>query len=798
VNFITAAVARASVTANYNAADFHMALRALASEMLARRNLDPRWSDIKSWFPSSGDTLPGLRALAEQGEIIRLATLGEDQGLTFRHDRVRGAILTSALAERLESDSLDASVLSDPFFADLFGNLLASARSIQTLLPDLTRANPLALFYGLTRATTGSSERASAIADAILAWLQSPEGQSNANTHLRWDAQRILSQIESPYVVGIIKQFRHQSWHGWGARLRNGDLAGGLELCRRLEPGTGDPWRDDLMDHVKLRFGNNLVTAVDEHLRKPDLSDDARLALIRIAGYLADPRLNDALAMSWANDSRRAVLLDEYLVSGAYCYDGEPAKLLAHVCDAWGALPNRQEKDTESAAREDVAAHGVRFAFRQRPPRAAIPYFIERARSEDLNWPIIYMLYEIDEPQSIEFLVHQLAAMARRLEGTGRYSPFLMRADDRWSRPESYSEEPMSAASKQRLLELWTAEASDKHVKVEAFRLWVAAQVEGDLDILRGIDRSDLLADRALFARLMRGDHSAIPWLQEKLLGEKESYWWQTGRYIWSDSLTNSLDQSLTRRGLRVERSWSQKHDSIDWVVSELLLRLPTNTTEALLIKHWDHLRYTPYFIHSALHTAAPSLTSRVQEAMRECPNPKQVMKHIHHHFGMNRKDFNLPRLAQIETLVPYFDLFDEFAIYRFWELCGEQGWLSFRKKHLDSRIDRSKYGVLLTEEDEFKSLDEFATKDQIYNTDIWFNRRRREGKTVNGILTTIHSWLFARNTFKAFEILAAAVRQFGERRHIALLAAETIEPKDAVASLVVDTAFAVKIRTLN
>jgi hypothetical protein len=165
----------------------------------------------------------------------------------------------------------------------------------------------------------------------------------------------------------------------------------------------------------------------------------------------------------------------------------------------------------------------------------------------------------------------------------------------------------MSTASKERLLSLWNGTGSGTHLREQAFRLWAATQADGDLDILRVIGSDDLLFSRALFARLQRGDHSAIPALEAKLLTDNETYWWQIGRYLWSERLTEAMDQSLTRRRDRVEHSWQQKAANVDWITSEIIIRLPMQTAEALLVKHWDHLRF--------------SLTSSMQHCIQRLPN---------------------------------------------------------------------------------------------------------------------------------------------------------------------------------
>lgn len=69
--------------------------------------------------------------------------------------------------------------------------------------------------------------------------------------------------------------------------------------------------------------------------------------------------------------------------------------------------------------------------------------------------------------------------------------------------------------------------------------------------ILKLIGPTELLSDRALFARLERGDHTAIPALEDKLRGKNDAYWWQAGRYLWSDRLDRRFRRDrLARRFL--------------------------------------------------------------------------------------------------------------------------------------------------------------------------------------------------------------------------------------------------------
>jgi len=779
---------------SYTISDLRLGLLALAEGMLGRRTLEPTWTELSNWFDASNSTLPSLRALVKQEELIRLPS-GSDR-LAFRHDRVRDYILATAFASQVHDGSLTDDLRSDPYFAEMLGYVASLPETSDNFIDDLERSNPLALFYALSRVPNPEIPRHATIVSTILRWLSNEENRGKRQAHLRWHALQILAQIESPQIIEIVNGFPNQGWDGLAARFRNGDLSGGIGLVDRLDPGMNDPWRDLLMEHVKLRFGPNLITALDTQLRRADVQGLIRLGLLRLAGLIADDLLGGAIEASWNADVNRDQHLADYLISASYCCGTQPEQLLEPICDAWAALPDKAEKEEAPSAKDDLAAFSARFAFQRRPPNSAIGFLIQRAASEDLRWPITYLLHEVDHPDALEFIARELALTAARLEGTGSFSPFAASAADRWSRQADWGLPPMSADSKGRLLDIWIDPNAGKHLREHAFRLWAASQAPGDLKILQNIAIDDPLCPRALFARLMRGDHSAIPALVEKLREGDEFYWWQAGRHLWSDSLTAALDESLTRRSTIAERSWNQTPHNSDWMTSEMFTRLPVPEAERLLLKHWDHLHYSAHFIHVALYTATPALTRLISSTMAECPSPREAMKHIDRHYGIKQKGRGLTRLAQVESLVPYLDLLSEFSAQAFAEACNEQGWFDFRRKHLDVLLKNTRYATYLSEDQIFESLDQDSER-SIRSMDLWVRRYMEFGASIDEVMCVIAKWLNSRRTMTALVAVSDVVGQFGYRRHMHILE-QSVEPTAAFLDIVADTRFAVMRRTLN
>ena len=127
------------------------------------------------------------------------------------------------------------------------------------------------------------------------------------------------------------------------------------------------------------------------------------------------------------------------------------------------------------------------------------------------------MLNGIDHPDAVEFVVTELA----RDDEEGKGTTFGMTAVDEWSDRPRFGGKRMQAASRQRLFDLWSREASGRHLRRHALRLWSAGAPPQDLVVLKTVDSSSEIGDVALFERLRRGDETAIPDLVPKLDGSQ-------------------------------------------------------------------------------------------------------------------------------------------------------------------------------------------------------------------------------------------------------------------------------------
>ncbi len=797
--FVKGSLSRAAaVYGDLPAAEYHQVLRALAGGMLSNRQIELNWIEVSDWAGLQGEPVRLLGRLAHQGELIRFSDSSDDQQLLFRHDRVRDWLLADAAGELARRDLLAEQVVAEPYFTEVMGAVLVWGNPKPNFLPRVASSNPLALFHALRVFGQASKPHHHAILQAINDWLDNPATHDQSNLHLRMEALSMLAGTDSPEVPALVRKFSDRTTSAQLARLRNGDLSGGIELCIHLEPGSGAPWRDIQLEHAKLHYGRSLTKALDSFLRRTDLHSAFRIGALRLAGHIASPRLALAIEACWTSDDKRSDHLAEYLWAFGECCGDDPARHLEPVCNAWAALSNQPDNQGLPSPRDSVAEYELRWAFHRWPPLSAIDFFVQRGSQDDLKWPIFYMLHGMDHPKAVLFVAETLATTHRRLEGTGSFSHLAMTAKDDWQRNQEHGC-PMSKVSRNLLLDLWRDETKDKHLRLQAFSLWAATQDSGDIEVLRAVPPTVELADKILWARLTRGDQQAIPAMIEKLQTDDHSYWWQCGRYLWSPELTEALDEFLGRRGDRAKRTWGESFAS-DWITSELIIQLPESQGERLLLKHWRHLRFVSDFVQAALYHSTPSLMEAAKSAINECPEPTELMKYLSSRFGINtRNRQGLIREAQIYALAPYLHLLSAHDIGDLWWTCNRRGWFVIRQELLDSHLKPPYLKFKWDKDKAFAELDEMVIeKRHVLWIHDWIDDFMKTGVLWSEIIKTMAVWLDQRRSLEALQYVATAIMHRGTREDLKLLRSYEGMPEHAAKDLIKDTQFSVRRHSIH
>ncbi len=349
----------------------------------------------------------------------------------------------------------------------------------------------------------------------------------------------------------------------------------------------------------------------------------------------------------------------------------------------------------------------------------------------------------------------------------------------------------MSAKSRAVLLRLWQDRSNDKHLRGQAFALWAETTSSGDLEVLRSANDPDL-ANQCLWERLRRSDEEAVPALLDKLKSDENWNWWRVAHDVWSGELTAALDESLARRATYAPAVWGRSIDS-DLFTSELVKSLPEIEAARLLQKHWSHLRFSDPFVQAALYVGTPPLLALVRVAVSECPDPRDLFKHITLRYRSRMVGSSyLMRRAQVEALEPYLDYLKPMALRDLWEICNEHGWFDTRRRLLDGRQNPPFLTAGREKEQISAALERFLSHDPLQNLDRFLDRYLDAGIAWAKLLAWMVAWLEQKRSVDALKLVATAITLRGSRKDLDVLNICNNMPEVEAKHLVANTRFVV------
>ncbi|KMY00139.1 hypothetical protein V476_02835 [Pseudomonas syringae KCTC 12500] len=770
-----------ALSSELTATDLENAVNALLSGMLHQRCLVPTWREAQAWLNSYD--LSALRYLVAKGGVLRLSKAGGSEVIELRHGRILHTLLANFIATQINADH-QAAYLSDPYFAEFVG----TAASLTALDPNrlyaLMSESPLVAFHAFKNSVQRKSDYTAHTASVIDAWINMAATRTNAYYSRRARGLQILSEIDSPDVLDLTYMFPQDDFNPYmyEAQFRNGNLSAGLNWVSSYSFGVNVNDRDKLVEHVRNKYGRGLERAIEKVLVDPESSIfNTKSSALYLAGYLAEPRLSAAVRTAWRQLDPEERDLEAFLWAAAHTCGDEVATTLGPVCDAWEALPEREDSVFGKTNRTSLAAHGISWKFRDHVPRAALPYFVLRAKqSEALEWPITYMLRGVDDPIALQHGVEYVAGRTRESAGTGGYVDHFLK--DEWRRQTEKDGRVMSIESKQHLANLAMNLDNDPYLRKSSFSLWEVCVAPGDLDIARNVKVGDVLHDPAVWARARRADFSVIPELLKKI-EEDPSYWWQAGRYIWTVELTAALDASLHA----LEESTLEEDENGLWMFPELVLQLDSVTAERLVLNSWSKIQCIPEFVHVALCLATPKLVNLANMAIAEAADPHKLLEHFPFTAGLfmsNRPV--LTRSAQLDALRPHLSLLSESDIFVLWETCNKNNWLQFRKQNLDPilfALRSPKSTALLNREAVDMSDIEEALAGKRFWHGQWIEKQARNGVEREKIFPALLQWVKSKGTEEALSIVDPIFSSEANRTQFAQLKeiSAFIEGRDSI-----------------
>src|SRR5207244_2600632 len=115
---------------------------------------------------------------------------------------------------------------------------------------------------------------------------------------------------------------------------------------------------------------------------------------------------------------------------------------------------------------------------------------------------------------------------------------------------------------------------------------------------------------------------------------------------------------------------------------------LPESLATELLADHWDHLHFSSDFVQTALFVATDTCARLVSEAVAAAPEPGGLFHFLGMHWRTGgRAETNRLTARRLAGLEAYLNCLDESTIHSLWEGCNTDGFVDWRRRHLDSRL---------------------------------------------------------------------------------------------------------------
>lgn len=524
--------------------EYKAALGALIEHMLRVGEPTPLWSLARKQLGDRQADL--LHALNRTNSLGWIETDTENERWQWKHERLRDGLIGNWLAGQVVPRQLtgsmvesDLSLLVEPGLAEAWAMALvfiAADAARRSTMKMLAEHLPLALAEALRQDLFRDDEKLQEVISTNLADILAgyPNAAEKFVTGQRGAIIYKLTQTRNPQVLDILRGVLG-NLHIWEARLRNGDLSGGIDWIKRHNgrflPGSRYVALESAMTDFKAATAGRRQEVVDV-LSRVLHEPDSFYAAAQIAGYLAWPEMGQHIWEAWnALDiapETKLPMLDAVVWSIARCGDEQMSPQLEQALVSVSSISAEKRAQGNSSDRMWQFLRPMKSAARWPVNGMAIETYLKVALEHpELEDTVFYFVSEIDDPDAMEHYARYLAKGKGHLMDGEPLDPFDDDNDNGHSETKSFLFDPAVSVSKETRDRLWQLIVSDdEKVARVAFRLWKRFHTPGDLDRLRTVSVDNVLFDEVLKVRLKLRDHSAAGHLIERMNTEDDWHWW--------------------------------------------------------------------------------------------------------------------------------------------------------------------------------------------------------------------------------------------------------------------------------
>jgi hypothetical protein len=269
------------------------------------------------------------------------------------------------------------------------------------------------------------------------------------------------------------------------------------------------------------------------------------------------------------------------------------------------------------------------------------------------------------------------------------------------------------------------------------------------------------------------------------------SFWWQFARGVMDGQLAQGVDQCLDKF------ADSTSDDIID-IFSELIMELPPEIAEPIIVKHWDKLKLNPEFFQAALFVSTEKTRKLAAESFKQNSDKHKMLRYFDMHFGFSVEGRSHKiEEKHLKSIEPYLKYMDNQQLSLLWWECNRHKFFEWRRNHLDNRITGIKDSRLNHDlSSREKMLDNLCKERHTWYG--WVKDNYLDlGYSLDEAFAAIAKWAEKRGTEDAIKVAADLFFSAANRIHLPLFD-RLIANSSLKATLQPQVHFGIKYRTLS
>ena len=373
-----------------------------------------------------------------------------------------------------------------------------------------------------------------------------------------------------------------------------------------------------------------------------------------------------------------------------------------------------------------------------------------------------------------------------------------------------FNHRKLSKYSRQYVKEVFNDSNKNINARELAFELWLADVTNDELAVLQAINSDSPLYERAVFERARLRDLTITPALCHLLA--KDSRHFVHASYVWCDQVKKHADYYLAGFKNEIPDDFTGGKLNSHYALAELLSRIPTKDAEELLMKYWEHLRFSRLFVQAALYIGTPKCLELADSSIKQCPSEIDFFEHFSIYFGFS--DISKTHLVQnkIDNLIPYLNRFSDQLVNELALFCQNHGLSDWMTENLKERLNRESKRLYFPTNNDL--LEDLRKAGDIWRVSSWLQNFDERGDKRERVLEILNEWFTSykdQDNFNrrvpGYEHAANCLRIMGKREDLRILdkyvslqenSSNANFEKDMIADIRKDVDFEVKWRSLT